>query len=484
MKRFFTFWAVLSACSLTVVARAETPRLPAPPIPRAPVDTAAYNMPNIGASKVSYFDEETTDVEQHDAEDQNHATADSCGCQTNGCCEPACGCQNGCADGCCNGCGGCDSGWGSCLGNCCLGDAWTLQSCLHPCCNSPKYGGWVSMGYYNHNERLSFDPGDELSFNDFPHHLNLDQAWFYIERVAEASACSADWGYRFDIMYGAQAHTTQAYGNPRALDGPNLGAWDASFDHGVYGWALPQLYGEVAFGDWSWKIGHWFTPVGYEVVPATGNFFYSHALTHYNSEPFTHTGVLGTYKGYDDVTFVGGWALGWDTGFEQFDGGNIFIGGLTYDLSDDVALTYMVTAGNLGWKSNGEGGFSGHFVGAFTLSKSLQYVLQHDYLTTDEAFQDPQLQIDDKGITNYLFYTLNDCWKVGTRVEWWKSNFTGDSHSYYEVTTGLNYRPHANLVFRPEIRYDWTPAEDTVSTQLGENRYNQWWFGIDAVLTY
>ncbi len=48
----------------------------------------------------------------------------------------------------------------------------------------------------------------------------------------------------------------------------------------------------------------------------------------FNSEPFTHTGVLGTYTGNDDVTLYGGWTLGWDTGFDQFDGGSNFLGGV------------------------------------------------------------------------------------------------------------------------------------------------------------
>ncbi|HJQ80803.1 MAG TPA: hypothetical protein VJ828_12645, partial [Lacipirellulaceae bacterium] len=44
-----------------------------------------------------------------------------------------CGCENGYGD---CGCNNCDSGWGSCLGDCCLGDAWTLKSCLTPCCDT------------------------------------------------------------------------------------------------------------------------------------------------------------------------------------------------------------------------------------------------------------------------------------------------------------------------------------------------------------
>ena len=46
-----------------------------------------------------------------------------------------------------------------------------------------------------------------------------------------------------------------------------------NFDHGIYGFALPQVYGEVAMGDLSVKMGHFFTIIGYEVVTAPDNFF-------------------------------------------------------------------------------------------------------------------------------------------------------------------------------------------------------------------
>jgi hypothetical protein len=334
------------------------------------------------------------------------------------------------------------------------------------------------MGYYNHNERLSLEPADELSFNDFPHEFGFDQVWFYTEKVADADCCSGDWGYRFDIMYGKHGHAAQAFGNEDNV-------WDVSLDHGHYEWAMPQLYAEYAYGDWSVKMGHFFTPAGYEVIPDTGNFFYSHSLTHYNSEPFTHTGVLGTYNGYDDATIYTGWALGWDTGFDQFGDGNIFIGGLTYNVNEDVALTYITTVGNLGWKSGDEFGYSHHVVGIFDLTENTQYVLQHDFLTTEGTFADPTQESQDVGITNYLFYTLNDCWRLGGRIEWWKSEnvIPDEDASFFEITGGINYKPHANWTIRPEIRYDWTSSDEAFEAATGED-YNQEWFGIDAICTY
>jgi hypothetical protein len=208
-------------------------------------------------------------------------------------------------------------------------------------------------------------------------------------------------------------------------------------------------------------------------------------LTHYQSEPFTHTGVLGTYNGYDDATIYTGWALGWDTGFDQYDDGNIFLGGLTYNVHEDIALTYITTVGNFGWRTEGEFGYSHHVVGIFDLSENTQYVFQHDFIDTDGVPGDDDFEGQDKGITNYLFYSLNDCWRLGGRVEWWKGNnvIAGEDASFYNITGGLNYKPHANWTIRPEIRYDWTPSDEAFETANDED-YNQTWFGIDAICTY
>ena len=94
---------------------------------------------------------------------------------------------------------------------------------------------------------------------------------------------------------------------------------------------------------------------------------------------------------------------------------------------------------------------------------------------------------DNVGVNSYLFYDLSDTISLGARGEWWKAdNITGyspfgaslptsGSFSYYASTVGLNIRPcTTNLVFRPEARYNWSPAAD----------FEEWQFGVDMVLTY
>jgi hypothetical protein len=384
----------------------------------------------------------------------------ACGCEEASCgCEPSCGCDSGCC-----------SGDGCCLfGDCCLGDPCTLKDHVAPCCDH-NFGGWIAAGYYSDQTGLSFF-GPLLDFNDQPDQFNFDQVWMYAEKVAEADACSADWGYRADIAYGVDAPKFQAFGN-------GDGTWDNTFDNGIYGWAIPQAYGEVAFGDWSVKVGHFWTVEGYEVVPATGNFFYSHSLTFFNSEPFTHTGVLGTYSASDDTTIWAGWTLGWDTGFDQFDGGSNWLGGISTKVSDDVTFIYASSAGNFGLRSAGGEGYSQSVIGIADLSDKTQYVIESDYTTTNGFLADPDFDASDYGVVNYLFYTLNDCNKLGARMEWWKTNtVTGESTSFYELTGGINIHPHANVVVRPEIRYDWSPTDFP-------GDYNRAIFGIDAVVTF
>ncbi len=368
----------------------------------------------------------------------------------------------GCGQTCC--CDRCDTS--CCLfGDCNLGEPCSLKSRIDPCGNCfIDFGMWTQIGYHSQQTPLSTQFGDVLSFNDVPNQLNLHQQWLWLEKVADGSN-GVDWGFRFDIMYGTDAQKTQSFGN-------DSGHWDFSqgFNHGEYGWAMPQAYLELAAGDWSVIAGHFYTLVGYEVVTAPDNFFYSHALTMFNSEPFTHTGVLATYSGMENIEFYGGWTLGWDTGFDQAQGGSSWLGGFSSSVTDDITFTYISTAGNFGARSNGRNGYSHSLVFDVALTDNLNYVFQSDLVDIDEIGQE---QI---GINQYLFYTLNDCVAVGTRMEWWKN----DSQSFYELTYGLNYKPHANVVIRPEVRHDWTPSD----AGYGDGRDNETTFGIDMVFVY
>ena len=326
-------------------------------------------------------------------------------------------------------------------------------------------GGWFQGGYHSESNDL---------FNNRPDNFNLHQAYFFAEKVAEAKDGGLGFGFRVDGLYGIDGPDTQSFGN-------NPGVFDngGDFTNGAtFGWAIPQLYGEVAGENWSVKIGHFYTLVGYEVVTAPDNFFYSHAITQYNSEPFTHTGAIGTFNVSDDTTVYAGWTAGWDTGFDQFEDGSNFLGGFSTALTDRTTLTYITTIGDFGARGSDAYGHSVVFDTAVT--DKFNYVLQSDLLRVASTGE------DNVGIHQYFLYSLTDKVGLGTRLEWWKADTnTGyaphggvlpesGSFSYYAATFGVNYKPTQNLIIRPEYRYDWSPA-------VG---YEQGYVGVDVIALF
>jgi hypothetical protein len=412
------------------------------------------------------------------------ASMSCCGqacCSDPSCCAPASVCDPGCgdpcgdpiSDGCGEGCGeGCDGLFGE------SGSGIT-------------FGGWTQFGYqdgpdgaFTGNGQFNdvrFGAGSNPRGNEWDK-LNLNQQGLYLNKTADGSN-GVGFGFRAELIYGVDGNEAQAFGNPAT---PGNGSYDffSGWDHGIYEWALPQLYAEVATGDLSVKLGHFYTPVGYEVIPSGGNFFLSRQLTFYHSEPFTHTGALGTYTAGDNLQVLGGWTLGLDTGFDRFQGGSSWLGGFIYTLSESTTLTYMSTVGNFGLR--GDGAINSAILSQ-TWSDKWQTVHQFDILGTNGAsdlgydFGNATATADNStGLINYAFYTINDKVKAGARQEWYKA----DGTSYNTVTYGVNVTPIEKLVIRPEVRHMWAPGATGAGGAGHDALFNETVFGVDAILTY
>ena len=357
----------------------------------------------------------------------------------------------------CNGCNSCcnnglDLDLGSLAPACCLGEPFSLaDEILGTCDRSINFGGWTQFGWHSESNGL---------FNNHDSRIQNHQSWLFAEKIAEQGCC-LDWGFHVDFMYGIDAADTQAFGG-------SANNWDNDWDNGIYGWAVPQLYLELAKGDWRIKAGKFYTMTGYEVVQATGNFFYSHAYTMYNSEPFTHSGFVATYSVNDDLDVYTGWTAGWDTGFSQFNNGSQFLGGFAYDVGCDTTFTYIVNSGSFGQRQEG---YMHSMVVDHKISDCLNYVIQSDVLDTNGG--------DDHsfGVNQYLIYTVSDCLGYGARMEWYKF----DGSSQYAATIGVNYKPCANVVLRPELRHDWNPSGNRFN---GDGKDNFTTLAMDAIFTF
>ncbi len=309
-------------------------------------------------------------------------------------------------------------------------------------------GGWVSVG--GHANQFGETWNGPLGFNTVGDGVNVHQLWGYVAKETETQGLGTDWGARVDYVFGIDGPDTQAIRGT---------GWDLDWNTGRdYGSAIPQAYAEIAVNYLTVKAGYFFTPLGYERVQAPENFFYSHSYTHYYVEPFTHTGALATYDGIEDWTFYGGWTAGWDTAWEKIGGSNMFLGGATYHLGDDLAVTYMTSAGQLDSLATGRGDVYMHsIVMELGLTERLDWIIQSDLHYRNGA----ERELTAGGVNQYLLWTLNECWAFGFRFEWLYDRdgaFVAPGRAagnFYNLTAGVNWKPHANVIFRPEVRYDW-----------------------------
>ena len=361
--------------------------------------------------------------------------------------------------------------------------------------------GWVDVGIGANG--WGADWNGPITFNDRSWQGQMNQLYLVNERILKEDQFS--WGGRIDLLYGTDFLYTVAAGldayrstpDPLGLTGPR---WNTNR---YYGLAMPQLYGELGSQELNVKFGHFYTLIGYEVVPAIGNFFYTHAYTMQYGEPFTHTGVLGTWVPNDQLTIIGGITNGWDNwddglengapignqNYPNYNSNASFLGAVTFSSSDgSQALTLANSSGNQ--LSGFQDPSGANFVGNRTVTSivytneftdKLTYVYQSDFGYQAHANAPYQTQGQQNGsaywygANQYLFYNFTDYLIGGLRFEWFRDNngtrvvsglregspgAGGFAGNFWAMTWGLNYLIGNNTIIRPELRYDWFSADE------------------------
>ncbi len=367
-----------------------------------------------------------------------------------------------------------------------------------------EIGGWIDQGI-TVNGRMPEDRfNGPVTFNDRDGEYQLNQLWVYAERIADTGGCGWDIGGRVDFVYGTDSRFTQS-----------IGLEDSWNSHRFYGAALPQTYLDVAFNDWTVRMGHFYTIIGYEVVTAPDNFFYSRSYALQYGEPFTHTGLLASYSLNDQINVSVGFDRGWNTWEDNNDDLSVLTGisGTSYD--GRTTLACAVTVGD--YDDPGLNNRSMYSV-VFThqLSCRLQYVLQHDYGIDLNGSVRPEAEGRQRdnaewyGLNQYLLYDINDCWGLGFRFEWFRdddgsrvggigapngwnlgpdipNDQIGWAGNFFAATFGINWKPTDRIIVRPEGRWDWydgpTDAQGRFPYDFGEHG-SQFTFGTDLIITF
>ncbi|MER0171947.1 MAG: porin [Nitrosomonas sp.] len=397
-----------------------------------------------------------------------------------------------------------------------------------------EIGGWINGGAtYNANNPSDGFNGP-VTFADRANRFQLNQLNLFIERSVDTKTSNWSLGGRFDFLFGTDAIYTQAFGisafDENTGEPSDRGNWDLNLcckSTRTYGIALPQAYLEahVPVGNGlNVKAGHFYTPLGYESVPAPDNFFYTRAYILNSGEPFTHTGFLGTYTIDKNWTIQGAATTGsatggWDGGFDkQLDNW----GGLAnLSWNSDDKRTIMALGGTYGQTAVNEPWMMYSVVLQHWLTPKMHGVLQHTHgWAADINLPGGIRNAAWYSINTHLTYDLQKNLSIGIRAErfhdrnGWRvfspyrilsaMNNKGVSYAgnipfvsapadYYAVTLGMNWKPAMhwnkgwkpmrNLNIRKNIRYDRTDSIDMAFHPF-DGKKDQWLFSLDAMIPF
>jgi hypothetical protein len=405
--------------------------------------------------------------------------------------------------------------------------------------NGITIGLWSNAGITYNAESPDNNFNGPVTFADRSGEFQLNQLNLFIQRAVATEGDSWDFGGRFDAMFGTDSIFTQAYGVPsfdvNTAQPKVRSSWDLNINgtngNRFYGMALPQAYLEayVPVGNGlNVKAGHFYTPIGYETVPAPDNFFYTHAYTMQYGEPFTHTGFMGNYAVDKNWAVMGGVVTGsatggWDGGWDQQLGNWGGIGGTTWTSDDkatsaNISGTYSATS-----EQNSSTWALYSVVLKHNITDKLHLIGQHDHgfadNTYDYATGTPNaINAQWYGINTHMYYDIKDDLSVGMRGEWFRdqngfrvcspgrvaaaTNNEGYSYalgsgqlnnsscvaaSWYAFTVGMNYKPTKWLNLRPNVRYDWvdgTVADGGRYNPFGNGKQSQFLFSTDFTINF
>jgi hypothetical protein len=363
-------------------------------------------------------------------------------------------------------------------------------------------GGWANAGItYNANDPVDNFNGP-VTFGDRSAEFQLNQLNLFIQKAVATEGTNWDVGARFDVMFGTDAAFTQAYG---AFS--QGGGWDLDLLRGnnnrFYGLAVPQAYAEIyaPFGNGlNIKAGRFYTPIGYETVPAPDNFFYTHAYTMQYGEPFTHTGILFNYAVSSNWSLMAGTVTGsetggWDGNFSDQFGNWAGIGGVTWTSTNMPGTSFNVSGTYGSTSETNDADWSMYsMVLKHNITDKMHLVLQHDHGFADEAAAGGA-DASWYGVLTHLYYDVKDDVSVGVRGEWFRDHngvrvftpgrpFQGVSPgagSYYAVTAGVTWKAKTWLKLRPNIRYDWADGVDPFDAGT---KSDQFLFSTDMTVTF
>ncbi len=364
--------------------------------------------------------------------------------------------------------------------------------------------GYIEGGYFRDfsspsaNARPSFiGYPTYIGFNSYKNTAILDKISLNAERTVDPTKKQFDVGFRVEGIYGADAAFIHSDGLADTQTGRN------QFDplQGYVDVALPGVPMKL-------RVGKWIELAGFEQFSANiyGAFgdptraLYSYSYQFLYAEPGTQTGAYLTYVFNPKWTVDAGITRGWNASVKDQNSSIDFLGRVTYTPSDKTSIIFVMTEGpefptgvgaNLPPGDNSDYWTALDLVLTQKINDKLGLGLGFDYVETPHI---PGYTGNDKqwgGVAQYVSYAFDPHFTLNTRLEWYKDAANGFSTGapvsadYYAATVGVAIKPFptnkvlSNLLFRPEIRYDYA---DRAAFASGD--HDQLTFSLDALFTF
>lgn len=343
-----------------------------------------------------------------------------------------------------------------------------------------EYNGYINAGGIFNTHGQYYNVIHANSTNE----LGFDGAYLALVKEAKNGCGCMDWGFGADSMFGRDARFFSSYigwdSEWETGHNGNRGDYNGSaipdYQPESYGFALPQLYGELSYNYWTFKGGRFYTLMGYEGARADQRFFYSFGRN-FEATPITHSGGLATYKGLKNLELTTGWVFGENNMFERGYDESLIIGSVKLHRGEQASLKYAFLAGD-GAISNAAGSLFRNdvvfekklnccwdFAFMFNFG-SLTDIKEYTAPNPSSTYSDmlilfPANKFEYQTWAAYLYYTMNDCWKLGSRFEWQKAECDDSNEmELFSMTFGAHWTPLCcdNFVVRPELRYDTCSA--------------------------
>ncbi len=359
-----------------------------------------------------------------------------------------------------------------------------------------QLGGWIQQGVTLNPDSPRNHSNAPVLFNDRSNDYQLNQFYVYAGKQVQVDGTGWDWGARVDLNYGTDSRFVTVPGLEKHND--RTRKWNS--ETSKFGLAMPQAYLDIAtplgpYGS-TFRAGHFYALGGYETFAAPDNFFYSHSYTYVYGEPFTHSGGMWHAKLTPTLSVAVAATTGWDSFYNELDGwGTRF--GIVKELNEGqttIALTAHTGDDFTGITTSQGTSYDSRTWASIVLkhylNTKLYYVFQGDYGRQEQAV----IKLDNSnntiafdagqwwGLNQYLVYQISHQWSSGMRVEWFRDDgnsrvgvpieyvnsgpaFLGSD--YYAITGGVNYKPHPNVLFRNEIRWDGSDVQSNASVPGG-----------------